>query len=229
MRFWNPFYLLFVLLICSGSLSAQTYRLVDKNFEFQDGIYFSHAAFRTDQPDLSWEEVKVSLFANPQTFTAKLSYLELRSSGKRVQPDSIWGFSLNGIPYIRLEEGALPSELTTFAGIRVRGNICYFYFERADTVEMVMHAFNPANGLPFRTGTVEKEVVDRVERILRFRTGEMADFTVANFLEWIQDDPQLLASIKDLPLESQREKLYRCLLIYDDRNSVFIEGKEGVD
>ena len=59
---------------------------------------------------------------------------------------------------------------------------------------------------------------------MNFETGEVADFTIENFLKWILDDPRLIQSINELSQEEAQEKLFKCLLIYDDRNEVFVPG-----
>jgi hypothetical protein len=70
---------------------------------------------------------------------------------------------------------------------------------------------------------VEREERVTFEKILHFETGEVLDFTVDNFLSWIQDDENLVETILDLPPEERKEKLFKCLLIYVDRNEAWIK------
>lgn len=88
-------------------------------------------------------------------------------------------------------------------------------------------AYNPLTGRPFRVGTVEREEEIIVEKIMRFETGEVAEFTFENVLAWIQDDPLLVETILELPDEEKQEKLFKCLLIYDDRNEVFLRNRRA--
>lgn len=71
---------------------------------------------------------------------------------------------------------------------------------------------------------IEREMDIKVEKMLHFQTGETADFTVGNFRKWILDDPRLIQSINELTPNEAQEKLFKCLLIYDDRNEVFVPG-----
>jgi len=196
--------------------------LVTKNFLFEDGIYLSHRSFRNNTPDLSWDEVTSNWYTNPQTFIVQMEHIQLLDEGPSLAPDSIWGFSLQGIPYVRLSREWIPKELATFAPLQLRGKICYFTFDRKDTTEVLITAYNPANGLPFRQGLVEKEIDVDCPKILRFETGEVTDFTRENLIRWIEDDPELVAAVKALKEEELKTKLFKSLLIYVDRNEVYI-------
>ena len=83
-----------------------------------------------------------------------------------------------------------------------------------------MAAYNPLTGRPFRTGKVLREKEILVERMLSFETGQLADFNLENFKTWIADDSTLLKSFLELTPAEQQEKLFKTLLIYDDRNLV---------
>jgi hypothetical protein len=51
----------------------------------------------------------------------------------------------------------------------------------------------------------------------------VTDFTKENFMNWIENDQQLWATVKDLSPEETQEKLFKCLLIYIDRNAVYLK------
>jgi hypothetical protein len=198
--------------------------LITKNFSFKDGIYLSHQDFINNQPTYSWQEVNGNMHTNPNEFLTKVQYLRHVQSEQELA-DTIWGMCLGGIPYKRLQ-GKEDEELITFAGLRVRGKICYFTFEEEQVRQIKMSAYNPRNGRPFRTGVVERLEVVQEERMMQFETGLVREFTVDYFKEWIQDDPGLLQSIEDLSQEEARKKLFKCLLIYDDRNTVMVPFRE---
>lgn len=194
--------------------------LVTKNFKFEDGVYLTAGDWQQNRPAFTWEELDASLATNPQTFITQVESIRVRDSGASISPDSIWGISLGGIPYIRLDREASGTKATAFAGLRVRGKICYFSYPQDVTRQVQIKAYNPVTGRPFRSG-----VVDRTETVLRewmldFRTGEVAEFNVENFQGWIADDPQLQRTVRELSPEEVEEKLFRCLLIYVDRNEV---------
>ena len=195
--------------------------VVTKNFLFSDGVYLSFDAFQNNQPSYHWDELEVQVFTNPQTHEAKWTTPVLISSGTPLEEHTIWGICREGIPYIRLADKQEQQELTTFAALRVRGKICYFSYLTIEEREIEVSAYNPYTGRPFRTGVIRREEEVTQERMLHFETGAITDFTLGNFLDWILDDPGLHESVLELTEEEVEEKLFRCLLIYDDRNPVF--------
>jgi hypothetical protein len=219
-------FLICLILVLPFTMDGQRDSMVQitKNFSFEDGVYLSHQDFVRNQPTYTWQEVNGNMHTNPQDFLTKVQYLRHEESGKELTGD-IWGLCLGGIPYIRLERKE-EEELITFAGLRVRGKICYFTFEEEQVRKIKMSAYNPRNGRPFRTGVVERSEVVQEERMMQFETGLIRAFTVDYFKEWIQDDPGLLQSVDDLSQEEARKKLFKCLLIYDDRNTVMVPFRE---
>lgn len=211
--------LIFSFFALTGSAQHRG-EVVTKNFQFQDGIYFQLSSFQTDKPDLAWEEVDAIVITNPQTSLTVIDSLRLRKNGASVAVDSVWGFSRNGVPSIRIPEDEINKHLPTFAALKLRGKICYFTYPDYRQREVFIAAYNPLTGRPFRTGTVLREKEILVERMLNFESGKVLDFNVDNFKDWISDDQALLNSLLEMPASEQQEKLFKTLLIYDDRNLV---------
>ncbi len=207
-------------------VSAQVDSLIlTKNYQFKDGVYLSFEAFQSNTPDYSWDELKTNLATNPQTFLTQIQYVFIKNETENIplDLDKIWCVSLAGIPYLKLPKGTVKKDLAIFAGLQLRGKICYYSFEEFRMVQIPMHAYNPYTGIPFRSGIVERKKLVKFERILNFETGEIADFTVENLKEWIKDDLKLLDTMNSLSYEEVKEKLFKCLLIYDDRNVIRIK------
>ena len=211
-----------------AGLSGQEPVAVTKNFAFADGVYLSFAEFQENRPSYRWTDLKSSLFTNPQTFLTQIEFLKLKEEGNRPVPlDSVWGLCLGGIPYVRLPQGAVDKELPTFAVLQVRGKICYFVFSRPELRRIPMSAYNPLTGRPFRSGLVDRWEEVEHPMMLHFQTGEVARLTVDNFLQWIDDDERLQETVRELEAGEAQEKLFKCLLIYDDRNPVFVPASDN--
>ncbi|MBR9922711.1 MAG: hypothetical protein GYB31_17915 [Bacteroidetes bacterium] len=220
--------LTYILAICIlvpvSGISGQDSVLISKNFEFQDGIYLSFASFQANKPDILWESVDATIYTNPQTHLTKIAEvwrLESNEFVEQLNPENFWGICRNGIPSILLSKDAVQKELATFAALRLRGKICYFAWPDSEVRNITMSAYNPRTGRPFRTGVVKREVDVLREFILHFETGEIRAFTLNNFIDWIPDDPGLKKSVLELDESEVEEKLFRCLLIYVDRNAVY--------
>ncbi len=221
-----------LILFFSFDASAQNDSLIlTKNYHFNDGVYLSFESFQHNSPDYKWDELKANLVTNPQTFLTQIQYVFIKNEAENIPLDlnKIWCVSLAGIPYLRLQQGEAKKDIKTFAGLQLRGKICYYTFEDYRTVQIPMHAYNPYTGKPFRSGIVERKKNVKVEKILNFETGEIADLSVDNLKKWIEDDKKLLGTMNSLSYEEVEEKLFKCLLIYVDRNVTRIKKKEQSD
>lgn len=216
-----------LMLFCMGNLQtvAQEEVVLSKNFKFQDGLYYSFSDFKNNSPHLTWDTLDANLFVNPQTLIAKVSTLHLKTNAGKEQIvlDSLWGFSLGGIPYIRLPRGLLSSSFEVFAGIKLRGKICYYAYQEEVTKDVPMPIYNPLTRQPFYKTTVKRTFPEVKEWMIDFASGEIEAFTVDNFKNWIKDDPDLLETIEGFDDKKAKDRLFKCLLIYDDRNLVNIK------
>lgn len=216
--------LLILLVVLPCQIWAQDSILLTKNFQFKDGIYMDFESFQLNEPTFGWEEVQASIFTNPQTLLTQVSTITL-PDGKNdlaLDPQQIYAISIEGIPSIQVQKEEIKKDLATFAALKVRGKICYFGFPTTQKKQIAMQAYNPKNGRPFRSSTIEREEEVFIEKMLHFETGEVKPFKVQPFLEWIKEDEELVKSVVDLPVGEQQDKLFKCLLIFDDRNAFFI-------
>ena len=214
------FYIIFLL--ATAAVAAQPDSVqVTKNFQFEDGIYLSFEDFQANRPSLGWDEVDAQLVTSRQAYMAQVEYIR-KKKGARLHQDSIWGICLQGTPFIRLPDTAVNIQAMAFAGLRVRGRICYYAYEVEETRMIEMAAYNPLTGRPFRKGAIPRKVSAVREKMLHFEDGRQGRFQKGDFLEWIEDDPQLWRTVAELPEEELQEKLYKCLLIYDDRNPAYV-------
>ncbi len=220
MKYFLPY--LFLLLL-PLTLASQDSLPLTKNFRFADGVFLSFNEFRTNAPAHLSDEVELRFFTNPQTFLTQMEAIVLKKTGRHLPLDSVWAISLDGIPYVQVPSGEINREMPTFAALKLRGKICYFAYPDYRMKKVPVSAYNPVTGRPFRTGIVEREHEVFVEKMLHFETGEILDFNVPNFLAWIADDAELTSTVHSLDAREAKEKLFKCLLIYVDRNVVFLK------
>lgn len=197
---------------------------LSRSFRFADGAYLSFAELQANRPALPADSVELHFFTNPQTYLTQVEAIFEKSTGDFFDPAQAWAVVIGGVPYLRLPPGEISRELPTFAALRLKGKICYFAYPDWRMKKVSVAAYNPLNGRPFRQGMVEREEEVLVEKMLHFETGEVADFTVENFVRWISDDPALVASMADLTPAEANEKLWKCLMIYVDRNLAFLRA-----
>lgn len=216
---------LFIFIFIGNILQAQDSTLLSKSFQFEDGIYLTFNALQNNQPTFAWEEVQTSIFTNPQTLLTQISEVLLPNGFEDIQLNTqeIFAISIAGVPYMKIEENEIKKDLTTFAALKVRGKICYFGFTSIQKRQIEMQAFNPKNGRPFRSSMIEREVEVFQEKLLDFETGVIENFTVDNFLKRIQKDDMLVQTMSEMTPAERQKKLFKCLLIFDDRNHFYFK------
>ena len=221
MRLLATIWWLLPLVLMHGQADSSV--LVTKNFKFKDGLYLSFSSFQNNKPDHNWVSLQANSVINPENYTVKIDWIKLKdSSGKLIPMDSIWGLSVNGIPYIQVDKEV--HAFGYFSALRVRGKICYFTFETKHTELVEIAAYNPLTGRPYQQAKVPRSSFEDVECMLDFETGEIQRFNIQNFKKWIIKDDNLLQTVNDISEDELSEKLFKCLLIYDDRNPVYIRS-----
>lgn len=219
-------YIYFVILSCVTSLvSAQADSLLlTKNYKFRDGIYLSFKDFQTNTPSFAWDSIRANVYTNPQNFITRIQYIQTgEDDSSQLDLKQVWGVSIDGIPYVNINEELSETGMTTFAGLQLRGKICYFEYQIEQEKEIEMSAYNPLTGQAFRTSNIKRMVTVYVQKMLHFETGEIQGFTVDNLMNWISDDSNLVESMSSLTYEEADEKLFKCLLIYVDRTPIYFE------
>ncbi len=215
-------YLLLFIVIFSLEANAQSDSvLLTKNFKFEDGIYLTLQDLQKNQPNYTWNQVSANLASSDGGFIMQVESLQI---GEQVLDlEQVWGICIKGIPYIRLAKGEVTDAATVFAGLRVRGRVCYFEYKEVIKEMREMKAYNPLTGHPFRSARLPIEKTVERQQMLDFETGKMEDFTKENFLSWIENDRQLWNTVKELQPGEVEEKLFKCLLIYVDRNEIYLK------
>lgn len=212
----------FAFLLCglSFSLSAQDSIQLVNSFEFNNGVYLTINDLQQNQPNYTWGEVNASAHINREKQVIRLEYLNTKDSSEVGLEQEIWGICVEGVPYIRMIDTM--KQQTIFTALRMRGKICYFYYDSYEMREVPMTIYDPNTGQAVWQQNVENKESIIIEKMLNFQTGKVADMEVSAFKDWIQDDKQLTNTINDLSVAEAREKLYKMLLIYNDRNPYFL-------
>lgn len=223
----TSFTILFLLVYVAAFTQAEA-NFLNRDYQFRDGLYLSLASFQSDTPDWPLDTLEGRLVTNDDTGLTKSDFLAVKSDTGAMDIDlhNVWGICLDGHPYIRIQEIEEEEGFATFAILKVRGAICYFTFESEEYKYVEVKAYNPLNGKPFRRGRVKNKVVVTNKRMLRFDTGEVASLNRENLLDWVENDPQVSEAISSLKEADPSEKLYRSILVYDDRHPVFINRKD---
>ncbi len=211
---------LILTIVLLQTLSSIAQPILTQTFKFQSGVYLSYEEFQRNQPSYNGNEIKAAYFHNPQTEEIKVEYIRVEASATQLNLDSIWGISIKGIPYVKVSINKPVKGLKTFAKMEVRGNICYYFYNDIENKKIPFSAYNPFTQRPYRTAVLDREVPVVREKMLRFETGAVTDFTYDNVLRWIQEEPDLVQALKSLGAAQAEKGLFKTLLLYDDRHEV---------
>ena len=84
-----------------------------------------------------------------------------------------------------------------------------------------MYVHNPYTGEKIGQKNITNKELVAIQRILHFETGETTDFNLANMQAWTKDDAGLNKSLMEMKKSEVEDKLFKTLLIYNDRNPVY--------
>jgi len=204
-------------------LVAQDRVEVTPTFRFKDGIYLNLEDFQSNTPGLAWDQFEKALVINPETLLSQVDYIRYKNSKERLDLSKIWGFSVDGLPFVRIPKDSIYKTLESFAGLRLAGKICYYSFESREERSYEIAAYNPLNGQPFRQATVSRSVNVFKEKIFLFEDGNALNFNRKHLEPFIKDDPELLGVLADLDVSDPeyQEKLFRLLMAYNRRHSIY--------
>ncbi len=214
----NTFPIAFILCWLSFAVNAQNQ--LTQSFRFENGVYQTFEAFQQNRPTHTGNMIDGNFFINEKTKQAKVEYIRLKGTGKKLNLDEIWGVVIRGIPYVKTSPNLPAHNLKVFASMEVRGSICYYAYDDIEEKEVTFKAYNPLIGKPFRTGKAMRKLPVIKEKMLRFATGEVADFNYQNLLEWIVEEPDIIQALKSLGPVRSEDKLFDALLLYNDKHSV---------
>lgn len=213
------FFVLGTILTCFGQKTT----VITKNFKFKDGIYATYAVWQANKPTVVWDSLETNLAVNPKTLLMQMEFAKFKKTHQTVALDSIWGVVVDGIPYVRLPRHELEKTAYCFAGLILRGRLCYFNYETIAHSKVPITAYIPQTGEPYITKNIPKEEIIVREKLMNYETGEVFDLTLNSFKKLISDDKDLIATVDDLKTHELKEKLFKCVLIYNDRNPVYLK------
>jgi len=208
------------ILIVLFSITANAQKALTQAFKFESGVYLTFEEFQKNTPTYKGVHIEGNFFINEKTKQAKVEYIKLKGAKENLNLDTIWGLVIRGVPYVKTSPNLPKHSLKVFAAMEVRGNICYYAYDDIEEKEVTFKAYNPLIGKPFRTGKAMRKIPVIKEKILRFTTGETADFNYNNLLVWLAEDKDIIQALKSLGAHKAEEKIFDALLLYNDKYPV---------
>lgn len=107
--------------------------------------------------------------------------------------------------------------------LHVVGNICYYFHESVETRDVVMNIYHPQTGQLLARRVIQNQDKVMSQKMLRFATGEVADFSLQNLRLWMHDDERLVLTLSDFSSNTPEDRLFKTLLIYNDRHPISVQ------
>jgi hypothetical protein len=215
--------LTFLFILFSLQLAAQDSLLLSNEFEFNDGIYATFDALKANRPTYTWAQVEASAHLNKDKYIVQFQRIERLDTALQqrivLQQNDFWGVCVNGVPYIRIVDTA--TALPKFVGLRTRGRIAYFYYETEAKEKVPMIIYDPRTQQPVWREVIENKKSITQYQILHFENGEILNFDKQNLQKWLKPDAALSETLRDIDAAAT-DKLYKILLIFNDRNPFFM-------
>lgn len=180
------------------------------DFKFKDGIYLSFEDIKHNNPiikeriitDLNYEDY--AFFEKLLNNAKKITVLDLMGLRKEIPVKNIWGFSQNGIVYIRWND--------TFNRIPVFGSISHFIADKTYITNNPNYPYNYYNsyynpynpyystGYPNQTKQTELR-----QYLLDMETGKVIEYSDKNLELILMRDPELYQEFKDLKKKERKK------------------------
>jgi hypothetical protein len=195
---------------------------VGNNYPFKSGVYTSFNEFSADTPTLDsiFTKMQYDLNAEENILILKPASQSLLDS---LTQKKIWGLCLNNVPYIKTDDKQ--EGRPYFVKLHVIGKLSYYYYKAFREKEVIMYVHNPYTGERIGKKTVTNRDLVFIQKLLHFQSGENIDFNFDNFKSWTADDKGLQKSLSEMSGEERESKLFKTLLIYNDRNPVYPNKK----
>lgn len=188
---------------------------------FKNGFYRSMEEYVANAPGISFDSLAtLEYFVEDEKNELQLDFkpqIENGKKGKEINFNEIWGVCIENVPYIYCKKNEEEKQ-GFFVKMHVAGPLSYYFYEGYTYKTVTMSIYHPATGIK----VAERDIINRekvfVEKLIHLSSKTFYDYNVENFEKAIADDSKLLATFKDLSAKDKKEKLFKTLLIYNDRN-----------
>jgi len=189
-------------------------------FKFNDGIYLSFSRLKVNNPIPIARVLSKTDHNDPDFYTKLLEekniiYFDDFGVQQNVSVDKIWGFSRNGIVYIRIG--------SNFSRITVIGNICHFVanITTYNSRYYDPYSYNPYYyryaAAPSTTATTEMR-----QYLMDFETGKILDYDVQGVEILLMKDAELYDEFAALRNKKKKQMKFLYVRKFNERNPLYI-------
>ncbi len=193
-------------------------------FRFADGIYLAYSQLKSNSPVPVARVLSDTEPNDPDFFTKlleekQISYFDDFGVQQSVPVEKIWGFSRNGVVYIRIGGN--------FSRVTVIGSICHFVanITTYNSRYYDPYYYNPYyyrySATPSTTSTTEMR-----QYLLDFETGKILDYDTQGVEVLLMKDPELYDEFAALNNKKKKQMKFLYIRKFNERNPLFIPEKQ---
>ena len=211
--------LLLLVILRTMQLCAQEVIQYAPGYEFSEGIYLTFEQFINNNP-IAKSSIISKLDKSDTEFLPNIldektfSYKDESDSLQTLNSENVWGFSRNGVIFIRVEND--------YNRIAVLGNISHFVatitiYNNGMNNPFMNPYFGPA-GMPTTSQEIRQMIMD-------YKTGRTIDFNQENMENILQRDQRLFDEFNSLKKSQKKDLLFLYLRKYNEKHPIFFPAQ----
>jgi len=190
------------------------------DFKFNDGVYLSFSQLKNNSPVPVARILSEADHKDPEFFTKlldedKIIFFDDNGVQQTVPVNKIWGFSRNGIVYIRIGNN--------FSRVTVIGNICHFV---ANITTYNSNYYDPYYYNPYYyrypTASANTTTTEMRQYLIDFETGKILDYDVQGIEVMLMKDPELFDEFAALGNKKKKQMKFLYIRKFNERNPLYI-------
>lgn len=232
----KSFSLLIFLTLNFLLLSAQNEELKTQkytpDFNFKEGIFLNFSQVKMNKPLPSTRIVSETPYDDPEFYnkllnTKKIIYFDDYGVQQSLSTSDIWGFSRNGVIFIKVGDG--------FSRVTIIGSICHFvanvttYNQRYyDPYYYSPYHYSPYYyGYPYgynRYGYNPNSYssTDMRQYLIDFETGKIMNYDEKNLEILLMKDPELHDEYASLKRKKKKQLKFLYIRKFNERNPLYV-------
>jgi len=194
------------------------------DFRFKEGIFVNFEQVKGNQPipksrvltDVSYDD---PYFFDRIVEKKKLYYYDNFGIKQEIQISDIWGYSRNGVLYIRMNEG--------FYRITIVGSICHFVANL--TTYNSNYQYYPYYNYydyysPYNFRQSPRTTTEMRQYIMDFSSGKVMEYDVSSVEVLLMKDPELYDEFVSLRKKKKKQLKFLYIRKFNERNPLYFSN-----
>lgn len=221
------FFIIFQSFLTSFSQNVEEkFQKYSPDFKFKEGIYLNFGQLKMNNPLPATRIVSEIPYDDPKFYEnlltlKKIVYFDEFGVQQVLTSANIWGFSRNGIIYIKMENG--------YSRVTVIGGICHFvadvttYANRYnDPYYYNPYAYNPYSYGRYGYSPGAYTTNEMKQYLIDFETGKILDYNEKSLEILLMKDPELHDEYLALSRKKKKQMKFLFIRKFNESNPIYL-------